>query len=877
MQNRPESSVFLQGVSDAILPLVPPIIDTPTHNQFPETYKSPPAVSGRPTNLPLVFIYKRTTYHSDFTSGLSGPMRFVTTFVISSLAALFIPSIAAAQFPRPNIARNSKTSVARSLASRQFKYRRDIVDVCISIDGQLFAILTGILNPELYADLKICLCLKDLNIWLDSSAEAQILIGLLGRNTVSTLLTQVLTLYIGTPLNPYGKTCTLPTNARRICQVGEPCAFECEENYTRVGDTCVCEAPYMECNGVCGDFPNGCGTQVPVPRKRSTPISTLVQAKLTCKRNESVCGIAGREGTLDFECVDTRVALDSCGGCITPHPFHEPYRSTVTGTECGRLPGVVSSGCENSQCVISRCRDGQEPSVDKSSCVEKPSLVQQIIPNTGSSGPLRLGTYQRRDVLSTVASPSPDLRTQIQSVANLVVTLHEVAHSAPVPANTPAVDYIGLAQSTVDATLNLLNSNTVANVVVNINALANLSTDFKKQLAGCECVENLGLGILVVRLDALLYAILNLQRWCQENPVGIPVIPEASSPDTITTPIPNTSDLAIDLGFDGLLEILTHLTSQASLLADVDVIAQIDATVIGKISALGQLVLDLSNSATLPPPSEGSAPIPIPIIGTPELPADASLARAVVQATVNLVGTTTVPALLANINALVDVNAIVASTLTNCGCIEGMGLGSFVTILDTVGQAALDLKNSINLDVNVLGNIDLDLDALLAELTGKLDLVGGVAANLELQTKIDGLVQLIIALQGKTFAAPSLLPSIPSLPTPGLPNKSMLGGIVRAMTNVLGSLTVPELLANLEALVDVNVLLGNFLNGCHCVQALGLAEVQDGVNGVTQAAIALKEWCTSNTIIEQPSSGALVANAEVLIQALATVSDVASR
>lgn len=51
---------------------------------------------------------------------------------------------------------------------------------------------------------------------------------------------------------------------------------------------------------------------MPVPRKRNLPINTLVQAKMTCKRNESVCGIAARENTFDFECVDTRVALDSC-------------------------------------------------------------------------------------------------------------------------------------------------------------------------------------------------------------------------------------------------------------------------------------------------------------------------------------------------------------------------------------------------------------------------------------------------------------------------------------------------------------------------------------------------------------------------------------
>lgn len=87
-------------------------------------------------------------------------MRLTTTLVVSSLAALFIPSVAAAQFPRPNASRNYKTSAASSLASRQFKYRRDIIDVCASIDGQLFAIVAGLLNPGTYASIKICLCLN---------------------------------------------------------------------------------------------------------------------------------------------------------------------------------------------------------------------------------------------------------------------------------------------------------------------------------------------------------------------------------------------------------------------------------------------------------------------------------------------------------------------------------------------------------------------------------------------------------------------------------------------------------------------------------------------------------------------------------------------
>jgi hypothetical protein len=59
----------------------------------------------------------------------------------------------------------------------------------------------------------------------------------------------------------------------------------------------------------------GCGmasSRFPPHKQRRIPITNLVQAKHTCKINESVCGIPGREDTFDFECVDTSEALDSC-------------------------------------------------------------------------------------------------------------------------------------------------------------------------------------------------------------------------------------------------------------------------------------------------------------------------------------------------------------------------------------------------------------------------------------------------------------------------------------------------------------------------------------------------------------------------------------
>lgn len=57
----------------------------------------------------------------------------------------------------------------------------------------------------------------------------------------------------------------------------------------------------------------GCGSAVPRSfNVRNGPITTIAQAKATCKPHETVCGIPGRENTLDFECINIHTANDSC-------------------------------------------------------------------------------------------------------------------------------------------------------------------------------------------------------------------------------------------------------------------------------------------------------------------------------------------------------------------------------------------------------------------------------------------------------------------------------------------------------------------------------------------------------------------------------------
>ncbi|KAF5381697.1 hypothetical protein D9615_005455 [Tricholomella constricta] len=757
-------------------------------------------------------------------------MRLTTTLLVSSLtlSGLIAPAAAGAH--------------ARLLAARQYKLPRDVIDTCVSVSGDVLARQIGLLDPGSYADQQVCLCTSDIDSWLDINPLAQTLVALFGRTGASALLQ--------TFLGISGATCTFPTHAQRICVQDDPCAFECIDGYTDVGGVCVCEAPDSECNGICGDFPSGCGSQVPRKRRSVRQITTLAQAKATCMSKESVCGIAGREDSLDFECVDTSAALDSCGGCITPHPFYEHHRSKVVGKECSSIPGVITATCYKSQCVVAKCRDGQQPSVDGTHCIAT-TIKQQASMAPGGRGPLRLGV-EKRAVLAQSVVPDADFQGKLGLVANAVVDLSNVCHGIRHPQTAPSVDYPALVDATVDAAVRLLNSNTVASVVANVDALVASNADFKLRIDDCECTRWLSLGDLVAKLDDLISIALDLQAWLQANPVGSII----TLPDSAPVPVPSTSDLLIDLDVDALLSLIAQAVANVNNV-NANIVIDATAPIIAKVGGLANLVLELGNAGVQLPP--GSAPIPIPIVGTPQLPVDLSLVGAVVQAAIGLGQSTTVPDLVANLNTLLDVNAIIATTLATCDCVEQLALGTLVTALDAVGQAALDLKAALNLATNVTGDIDLELDGLVNDLKALLHAT--TDANV-LQDKLAAIVDLVLGLRTQAQGLPSV----------GLVNNRLLNDVVQASIGLLGSTSAPQLLANIDALISVNGVIQGLLNTCDCVAALGLDSLQAALEAVTQALVELKAWCIDNhvagSLIPSQVAGPLIPNASEMANQL---------
>lgn len=76
-----------------------------------------------------------------------------------------------------------------------------------------------------------------------------------------------------------------------------------------------------------------------------------------CPRGLSACPVSSLIGG-DYECVDTLVDLDNCGGCAT----------LGEGQNCNNIPGVWNVGCEQSACIIYTCEDGYILSQDGNSC-----------------------------------------------------------------------------------------------------------------------------------------------------------------------------------------------------------------------------------------------------------------------------------------------------------------------------------------------------------------------------------------------------------------------------------------------------------------------------------------------------------------------------
>ncbi|KAJ7783798.1 protein priA [Mycena maculata] len=85
------------------------------------------------------------------------------------------------------------------------------------------------------------------------------------------------------------------------------------------------------------------------PKTRSAPL---------CPTGLDACPIPGLSAN-DFECVDTAVELESCGGCA----------SLGQGEDCTAIAGAWNVGCEQGRCAVYTCAFGFKRAKDGQSCI----------------------------------------------------------------------------------------------------------------------------------------------------------------------------------------------------------------------------------------------------------------------------------------------------------------------------------------------------------------------------------------------------------------------------------------------------------------------------------------------------------------------------
>ncbi|XP_006456052.1 hypothetical protein AGABI2DRAFT_77291 [Agaricus bisporus var. bisporus H97] len=190
---------------------------------------------------------------------------------------LFLFSTVAAIHPF-SLSRTPRSSHDINPSRPRFKLATpSLVDICASVD---LSLLLGIqevaglaLPNDISTDSDLCLCLQDLDLYLDSDTRLVWLTNLIGQDALLAYLTALI------DTSPSRQDCILPAHAHRTCNDQDVCHFDCDTNFVRFGNSCICNPPFSVCNGVCGNF-NGCPSSIPqIGRREPENITGIGHAK----------------------------------------------------------------------------------------------------------------------------------------------------------------------------------------------------------------------------------------------------------------------------------------------------------------------------------------------------------------------------------------------------------------------------------------------------------------------------------------------------------------------------------------------------------------------------------------------------------------------
>ncbi|EDR10188.1 uncharacterized protein LACBIDRAFT_318325 [Laccaria bicolor S238N-H82] len=846
----------------------------------------------------------------------------LATLVFATIAIHLLSSFSVlAVQPHPPSRREPKRkspSLDTPITLRQHREPRALLDLCINAEVDLLAdigdLLGDLLGPlDINTNVKLCVCLKDLDLYLDTNVDIAALVDLLGKDQVAAIITALIN------SSPEARQCNLPPHSHRTCNSYDPCDFKCEKNYVRQGNNCVCAYPHTTCNGVCGTFPRGCGSAVPHHLKpRNSPIVTIAQAKAHCKSHETVCGLPGREGTLDFDCIDIRNDPNSCGGCMAPHPFPETHPSLLpSGKDCSRIPNAKAVACASEECVVKRCKDGWVTNPSQDTCVRD------------VEGSFRLQKNKKRVIdasASAEASVDSGLVEKLSALVTAVVDINGYAQPAnqpsfaspyALPSDSSAIHVSNLINTVSTGTVDLISSSSVSSFNVNFKSLSYANTLLRNTLAECGCVERLALEPLVTAVETMATVTLDTQNYLTSHPI-VSVNNGTVIDLDLSVAIEAASDLLSGLhleetnsaSFRSVVGNPTNALLDRSNLRprphkrdnptafEVDADVVLDSDLLAQLKALVVLVVDLNHANVLLPPSGPPAPHAQTVAS--------NVAQAVVEATAELLASSTIFSFVTNVNNLMNVNAVVLNTLHGCDCVEDLNLRQVLNNLLKVSEATLGLQSwcdrhpvahhvsksgslsstipntsnaPITLDLshllsgsvsaNVKGSISVG-GALLAGPSNELNHLlgsaifkrGGVGrrgldsatlnasvaatANLDFETRLFILVNQVAKLEA---ASSSLQPSLSSdlINLKSSIRTTLVDAIVDATVKFLHEPAVPSIVSNVDYLVEIISHVSVALDKCSFTDDLGLGSLATDLKLVSNSVLDLQLWCRSHS------------------------------
>jgi len=241
------------------------------------------------------------------------------------------------------------SALALAVVLLAWSSKANTVDICAYLDNvdladDLSSELSISSIPNLYGDISQCLCVSGISDFIGENPAAALAVDKTSMPRVIDAMAEIID-------SAYGREdCSYPDHSQATCTQNHVCGFTCKRGYELRGNECVCSR-------------SACPSGV-VARRRSVDLQMTMGIRM-CPFGQEACG--GYSGPDSYECIDTKMTLDSCGGCLFPVPGRK-----AAGTDCSAIFGAENVRCINGKCVVMSCMAGWSVEADRQSCTPGP-------------------------------------------------------------------------------------------------------------------------------------------------------------------------------------------------------------------------------------------------------------------------------------------------------------------------------------------------------------------------------------------------------------------------------------------------------------------------------------------------------------------------